>query len=84
MLLLIEVAEASADYDRQVKVPLYGRHGVGEVWLVDLGAGVIEVYRGPGAEGYGEVRVVGRGQTLSPLAFPDLGLRAEELLGPQG
>ena len=84
VLLLIEVAEASAEYDREVKVPLYGRHGVGEVWLVDLGEGVIEVYRGPGAEGYGEVMVVGRGQTLSPLAFPDLGLSAEELLGPQG
>jgi Uma2 family endonuclease len=84
VLLLIEVAEATAEYDRQVKVPLYGRHGVAEVWLVDLEAERVEVYRRPGAEGYEEVRSLGRGETVSPLSFPDLTLRVDELLEPQG
>ncbi|MBK6715219.1 MAG: Uma2 family endonuclease [Burkholderiales bacterium] len=38
-LLLIEVADSSARYDREVKLPLYARHGVAHVWLVDLEAG---------------------------------------------
>ncbi|HQY09308.1 MAG: Uma2 family endonuclease [Leptothrix sp. (in: Bacteria)] len=39
VLLLIEVADSSARYDREVKLPLYARHGVAHVWLVDLEAG---------------------------------------------
>src|SRR5690606_20818239 len=33
VLLLVEVAEASLRYDRGVKIPLYARSGVAEVWL---------------------------------------------------
>lgn len=36
ILLIIEVAESSLSYDRDVKIPLYARHGVPEVWLIDL------------------------------------------------
>jgi Uma2 family endonuclease len=36
VLLLVELAETSAEYDRQVKVPLYARWGFPEVWVVDL------------------------------------------------
>ena len=80
--LVVEVAERSADYDRLVKLPLYGRWGVLEAWVVDLGAGEVVVGRGPSAEGYREVRVVRRGEVLSPLAFPDLVLPVDDLLGP--
>lgn len=34
--LLIEVADSTTDPVRWVKVPLYGRSGVPEVWLIDL------------------------------------------------
>ena len=37
MLLLVEVADSSLAYDRGPKLALYARHGVPEVWLVDLG-----------------------------------------------
>ncbi|MEO6078623.1 MAG: Uma2 family endonuclease [Steroidobacteraceae bacterium] len=35
-LLVIEVSESSLRYDREIKVPLYARHDVPEVWVVDL------------------------------------------------
>ncbi len=38
ILLLIEVASTSLAYDRRIKLPLYARHGVPEVWIVDLDA----------------------------------------------
>jgi len=82
VLLLVEVAETSAEYDRQVKVPLYGRGGIREVWLVDLATEAVEVYRKPSPEGYKEVRRLGRGQTLSPEALPDLTLAVDAILGP--
>jgi Uma2 family endonuclease len=35
-LLIIEVSDSTLRYDRDVKVPLYARHNVPEVWIVDL------------------------------------------------
>ena len=35
-LLVIEGSDTTLRYDRDVKVPLYARHGVPEVWIVDL------------------------------------------------
>lgn len=36
VLLVVEVAETSAAYDREVKLPRYAGAGIAEVWLVDL------------------------------------------------
>lgn len=81
ILLLVEVAEATADYDRKVKVPLYARAGIPEVWLVDLLADQIEVCRGPSPEGYRETRVVRRGEAVMPQALPGVSLSVDEVLG---
>lgn len=35
-LLVIEVSQTSLRFDRKRKLPLYARHGIPEVWLVDL------------------------------------------------
>ena len=81
ILLLVEVAETSAHLERAVKVPLYARAGIQEVWLVDLAGEVIEVYRRPLPERYQELQRVGRGQQLSSQAFPDLSLAVDDILG---
>ncbi len=47
VLLIMEVTETSADYDRTVKIPLYAQAGSPEVWLVGLAREAIEVYRIP-------------------------------------
>ena len=39
VLLVVEVMESSAGYDREVKVPLYARFGIPETWLVDVERG---------------------------------------------
>ena len=81
ILLLVEVAETSVELDRDVKLPLYARAGVPEVWLVDLPGERIEVYRKPTPQGYQEVRQVRRGERVASQAFPDIGLAGEEILG---
>jgi Uma2 family endonuclease len=80
VLLAIEVADTSLDFDRTVKLPLYARHGVPEVWLVDLAAGRMEVCRRPTAAGYGETSRAGRGERLSPLALPDVAVAVDDVL----
>ena len=36
VLLVVEVSQSSLHHDRQIKVPLYARHGIPEVWIVDV------------------------------------------------
>ena len=81
--LVVEVAESRVEVDRRVKIPLYGRHGVPEAWLVDLEGGRVEVYREPSPEGYRLMRLYTRGERLSPQAFPDLEVPLDDLLGEE-
>lgn len=80
--LVIEVADSSLYLDRQVKAPLYAAAGVPELWLVDLRTEGVEVHREPRPGGYATSQRFGRGELLSPLAFPDVQLSVSELLGP--
>jgi len=82
ILLVIEVAETSVEYDRSVKLPLYARMGIPEAWLVNLPADRIETYRDPQDGRYLTPRLVSPGETLSPLELPDVTLSANEILGP--
>lgn len=50
--LLAEVADTSLAYDRDIKVPLYARAGVPEVWLVDLTEPGVTIYTEPTAGSY--------------------------------
>lgn len=81
ILLLIEVADTSLRYDRRVKSKLYGAAGIADYWIVNLPARQIEVYREPRPNGYRTVTHYAPGETLSPLAFPDITLMIDEVLG---
>ena len=54
VLLLIEVANITMTYDRELKIPLYARHGIPEVWLLDATEGRMECYREPALGNYRE------------------------------
>ncbi|MBI4634787.1 MAG: Uma2 family endonuclease [Candidatus Rokubacteria bacterium] len=80
VLLLVEVADTTLNYDRRVKLPLYARAGIREVWVVDVAGERVAVHRQPGPRGYRQVEEVGRGQRLSPEAFPGLSVAVDEIL----
>jgi Uma2 family endonuclease len=80
VLLLIEVAETSHPYDRLVKLPLYARAVIPEVWIVDIPGATMEVHREPRADGYARAERVGRGRTVSPQAFPDVTVSVDAIL----
>ena len=81
MVLVIEVSETSSDADRLVKVPLYARAGIPEVWLVALADARVEISRLPTAAGYRDVQRLGRGGHVAPHAFPDLRVSVDDVLG---
>jgi Uma2 family endonuclease len=79
-LLLIEVAQSSLAFDREVKIPHYARAGIVETWLVNLELQQVEIFREPQPLGYGTTSVHRRGTTIAPGAFPEAAVRVDDLL----
>jgi Uma2 family endonuclease len=80
ILLVIEVSEDPGS-DRNIKLPMYARAGIPEVWLVDLAAEVVEVYQAPMREGYRTVRKETRGKRLAPSTLAGVRLMVKDILG---
>jgi Uma2 family endonuclease len=81
ILLLVEVADTTVESDREIKIPLYAENGIVEVWLVDINEQCIEVYREPSPNGYQNIQRFVRGENLSILAFPEIIISVDEVLG---
>ncbi|PZS23451.1 MAG: Uma2 family endonuclease [Acidimicrobiales bacterium] len=81
VLMLVEVADTTVAYDREVKLPLYAEAGIPEAWLVDLVAARLEMHRGPGPDGYRQITHTRAGDTVAPTAFQDVMVEVGSLLG---
>ncbi|HLH29800.1 MAG TPA: Uma2 family endonuclease [Terriglobia bacterium] len=83
VVLLIEVSDTTLRKDQLVKLPIYARSGIPEVWIIDINADAIHTYRQPQRDRYLTTASVGRGESVSPAAFPEFVMRVEDLLGPK-
>ena len=81
VLLVVEVADASLRYDRDVKIGLYARAGIPETWLVDLQNERVDVFTEPSPQGYRASRQLRRGERLASPALPAASLLVDEMLG---
>jgi Uma2 family endonuclease len=81
VLLVVEVSDTTLAYDRQVKLPLYARAGVPEVWIVNLPKAVVEAYARPDGKSYSEIQKAGRGQALKATRLPALKLSVDDIRG---
>lgn len=81
VLLLIEVADSAAPYDRDLKIPLYAIAGIVECWIVDVRGNVIEVYTSPSEDGFRTVEQFRPGDRIAPRAFPTAGFAVSDILG---
>jgi Uma2 family endonuclease len=80
-LLVVEVAESSARYDRLIKLPLYARRGVPELWIVDLDAGLLRMYREPQGDDYLQASATATPGVVGVAALPDVTLDLTGLFG---
>ena len=86
-VLLVEVSDTTASYDRRHKGSLYARANIADYWLVNLPRRRLEVYRAPivdPARPFGH-RYSSRtdllpGTTVSPLALPQQTMAVSDLL----
>ena len=73
--------DSSVAYDRRVKLPIYARGGVPEVWLVDVNESTVEAHWPPTTAGYRDCRLVERAGTMAPRAFPNAVLAVSVIVG---
>ncbi|MFM7519038.1 MAG: Uma2 family endonuclease [Planctomycetota bacterium] len=79
VLLVVEVADTSLDYDTTTKAALYAAAGIGEYWVIDLVARAVIVFRDPVAGRYDTRTTHRAGRPLHPVACPDATLEPAEL-----
>ena len=80
-LLIIEVSDTTFRYDRQVKVPLYARHGVPEVWVVDLKDRLLHFFRAPAGGEYTDISSVSEPAEIEFAALPGCAIDLSGVLG---
>lgn len=80
IFLLVEISDTALATDRDVKVPLYARAGIPEVWLIDLPHRLLHIYRAPSRDGYREVSTARPGEAVAPSAFPDRPVAVSDLI----
>ena len=83
VLLVVEVADASVRYDRNIKVELYAHAQIGEAWLVDLASETVEVFTAPGPQGYLVPRRAPRGERLKSEVLPNHSIPVDDIIGPR-
>ena len=80
ILLVIEVADASLDFDRHVKGSIYAENGIVEYWILNVLDHTLEVYRNPQSTGqYANVRVLTGAEATDLVKLPGVTFTVAEL-----
>jgi Uma2 family endonuclease len=80
IFLVIEVADTTIEFDREIKIPTYAQQGIPVVWLVDLNAEVVEVFQEPRDQGYRNKQRFQSGQTLTIPNFSEIQIGVDQIL----
>jgi Uma2 family endonuclease len=81
VLLIIEVADTSVEYDRKKKLPLYAQAGIREVWLANLPEDRFEIHTQPLSGKYQSVLIARRGDSIKSQTIADLSIPLDEIIG---
>ncbi len=82
ILLIVEVADSSLAYDKNVKLPLYAGVGIPEAWIVNLKKDEIEVHSEPDRGGYAKTKLVKRGESVASATLENFSFAADGALPP--
>jgi Uma2 family endonuclease len=80
VLLLIEVADNSLEYDRNQKLHLYALHNIPEYWLLNLNDNCLEVYRQPHGDLYAEKTTLRTGGSITLSQLPEITVQISDIL----
>ena len=69
--LIVEVADETLTYDLGDKARLYAAEGIGELWVADVNARQLHVFREPFGDNWRVRLLLAVGDEVSPLCLPD-------------
>lgn len=81
VLLIIEIADSSLDYDREEKLPRYARAHIPEVWIIDANKSVVEQYTLPIQGEYTQLYKALLGSRLTATQLPQITMTTHQLFG---
>ena len=81
VLLLVEVADSSLEWDRTVKAALYAETRIAEYWLLDIRGDALIVHSNPQNGAYATVVMLRRGETIQPHRVVGIVFTVDEILG---
>ena len=79
---VLEIADSSLPYDRDVKCPLFAYNKIIQFGLLNLQNREMEDYRQPSRNGYRIKQTYSEGQCFNLVAFPEISIRVKDLLPP--
>ena len=80
ILLIIEMADSSLEYDQTIKAKLYAETGVAEYWIADVRNDRLLVYSDRHDNSYANCRELQRGETIAPALLPECQIKVDVLL----
>jgi len=72
VFLLVEIAETSLEFDRELKAPLSAAHGIPELWVVDVSEKALWLHRDPRPDGYARVEKTTQPAPTRLAAAPEI------------
>ena len=79
VLLVVEISVTTGDYDRDVKIPLYAKHAIPEVWIFEPTTGTVSLYREPTRNGYQRFLTPDKNDTITPLLLSHVQLKLRDV-----
>ena len=80
--LIIEVADTSLTFDREIKAKAYARSGIADYWVLNVNERQLHVFREPAENGYQSELILGENGSISPLLFPTVNIAIQAMLPP--
>ncbi len=78
--LAVEVSVSTLNQDLRTKALLFSRHGVPELWIIDVNNRQTHIHRSPTPDGYCAVEVIAWTGTIHPLCAPDVAVTLSKAL----
>jgi Uma2 family endonuclease len=80
--LIIEVADSSLTFDREIKAKIYARSGIADYWVLNVGDRQLHVFREPAVDGYQSEVILAETASISPIEFPAFNIAIQAMLPP--
>jgi Uma2 family endonuclease len=80
--LIIEVADSSLTFDREIKAKIYARSGIADYWVLNVGDRQLHVFREPAVDGYQSEVILAETASISPIEFPAFNIEIQAMLPP--